>query len=107
MITLDEPPALQAVALGADLDFMAGTGTDAEADNALLATLATRMHCRRPMQVVDTEAPSLSQPLTIGAAAPIEAPRKSPALDPGAVTYRCACGFTIDFPAATGQTVAA
>lgn len=103
MITLDEPPALQPVSLGVDGDLAAG----AEADNALLTTLATRMHCRRPMQLVDTDVPSLSQPLTIGTTALIETPRKSQAMGPGTVTYRCACGFTIDFPAAIGQTVAA
>ena len=103
MITLDEPPALQPADLGADR----AVAADAETDDALLTTLATRMHCRRPMQVVDAEAPSLSQPLTIGALAPVEAPRKSEALGQGTATYRCACGFTIDVPATTGQTVAA
>ncbi|MCG2620838.1 hypothetical protein LVY72_02795 [Arthrobacter sp. I2-34] len=104
MVTLDEPPALQPADLGADRDMAA----DAEADDALLTTLATRMHCRRPMQVVeDAEVPPLSQPLTIGILAPDEAPRKGQAPGQGTVTYRCACGFTIDVPAMTGQTVAA
>jgi len=100
MITLEEPPLLQPLSLAADLDLMAG------ADNALLATLATRMHCRRQMQIVDTDAPSLSEPLTIGAA-PVETPHESPALGLATVTYRCACGFTIDFPAEAGQIAAA
>jgi hypothetical protein len=98
MISLDEPPALQSASVDADRVEAVGS----PADYALLATLATRMHCRRPMQVVEPAGPSLSQPLTVGAAAPVEVPRWNQAAEADVVTYRCACGFTIDLPSAAG-----
>jgi hypothetical protein len=103
MITVDEPPALQS----ADLDPYRNEAAGSPADSALLATLTTRMHCRRPMQVVEPAGPSLSQPLTVGIPAPVEVPRKSQAPDSGIVTYRCACGFTIDVPPAAGWATTA
>ncbi|NKX51843.1 hypothetical protein HER39_14965 [Arthrobacter deserti] len=103
MIAVEEPGVLQSAAVEPD----GGWAADAAADSALLATLTTRMHCRRPMQVIDPAGPSLSQPLTIGAGTLAEAPRKSQALAAGIVTYRCSCGSTIDVPAEAGMTGAA
>ncbi|NKX54034.1 hypothetical protein [Arthrobacter mobilis] len=58
----------------------------AGADSALELTLATRMHCRRPMQVVEDSGLS---------------PSRLPA---DTVTYRCCCGFTMDVPGPLAAT---
>ena len=47
-------------------------GTGAVADSALMATLASRLHCRTPMKRLDRQE--------------------------GIATYRCMCGFTMDDP---------
>lgn len=71
-------------------------------DAGLLMTLNSRMHCRTPMQRVDHEELPVRQPVYVDGSSVV-------ALRPGSVpesvvTYRCACGFTIDDPG-TAMTV--
>ncbi|MGN7202517.1 hypothetical protein [Arthrobacter sp. SAFR-044] len=71
-------------------------------DAGLLMTLNSRMHCRTPMQRVDPDELPVRQPVYVDGNSVI-------ALHPGSVpesvvTYRCACGFTIDDPG-TAMTV--
>ncbi|MDQ0661848.1 hypothetical protein QFZ35_000346 [Arthrobacter ulcerisalmonis] len=70
-------------------------------DAGLLMTLNSRMHCRMPMQRVDHEEMPVRQPVYVDGNAVV-------ALRPGSVpesvvTYRCACGFTIDDPGTAMQ----
>jgi hypothetical protein len=65
-------------------------------DAGLLLTLNSRMHCRTPMQRVDHGELPVRQPVYVDGNSVVE-------LRPGSVpesvvTYRCACGFTIDDP---------
>ncbi|MDQ0770895.1 hypothetical protein QF031_003644 [Pseudarthrobacter defluvii] len=67
-------------------------------DAGLLLTLNSRMHCRTPMQRVDYGELPVRQPVYVDGNSVV-------ALRPGSVpesvvTYRCACGFTIDDPQA-------
>lgn len=72
-------------------------------DMGLLVTLNSRIHCRAPMQRVDPDAPSLYQPVHVDGATVIPVGTGSlPAVE----TYRCACGFTIDVPAASMHALA-
>ncbi|TQJ58654.1 hypothetical protein FBY30_0889 [Arthrobacter sp. SLBN-83] len=71
-------------------------------DAGLLLTLNSRMHCRTPMQRVDHDELPVRQPVYVDGNSVV-------ALRPGSVpesvvTYRCACGFTIDDPG-TAMTV--
>ncbi|GGH98556.1 hypothetical protein ACFFGR_21425 [Arthrobacter liuii] len=71
-------------------------------DAGLLMTLNSRMHCRTPMQRVDHDELPLRQPVYVDGDSVV-------ALRPGSVpdsivTYRCACGFTLDDPG-TAMTV--
>jgi hypothetical protein len=94
MITLEGRPAATATTVRARW-----TGADAQPadetlsalDTGLMATFSTRLHCRRPMEIVDPNELSPRQPLHVGGLsearlAPTEAP----------ITYRCQCGFTMD-----------
>ena len=75
----------------------AGTADDtlSALDTGLMATFSTRLHCRRPMQIVDPDEVSPRQPLQVGGFSDVaELTEASPAERP--VTYRCQCGFTMD-----------
>src|SRR6478735_12220856 len=72
--------------------------TTVPVDAGLLMTLNSRMHCRTPMQLVDHGELPVRQPVYVDGDTVV-------ALRPGCVpesivTYRCACGFTIDDPGA-------
>jgi hypothetical protein len=70
------------------------------ADASLLQTMRNRVHCRRPMQVVDTDRPSVTEPLLVGAELSGSAIRTGGMAEPAPVTtYRCECGFTLEEPA--------
>jgi hypothetical protein len=73
-------------------------------DAELLVTLSSRMHCRAPMQLVDPDAMPLHQPVHVDGTqvVPVRTGSPSATVD----TYRCACGFTIDVPAATLHALA-
>ena len=82
--------------------------TTVPVDAGLLLTLNSRMHCRTPMERVDPAEMPLRQPVYVDGNSVV-------ALRPGSVpesivTYRCACGFTIDDPgtaaAVTDQALA-
>jgi hypothetical protein len=73
-------------------------------DLGLLVTLNSRMHCRAPMQRVDPDAPSLYQPVHVDGATVV--PVGAGSLSASVETYRCACGFTIDVPAASMHAMA-
>jgi hypothetical protein len=72
-------------------------------DAELLVTMTSRMHCRAPMQLVDPDATPLYQPVHVDIAPALPAGPGSPA---SVDTYRCACGFTLDVPAATLHALA-
>jgi hypothetical protein len=73
-------------------------------DAGLLVTLSSRMHCRAPMQLVDPYELPVYKPVHVDGTAVVSAGVSSP---PATVdTYRCACGFTIDVPAASAQALA-
>lgn len=73
-------------------------------DMGLLVTLNSRIHCRAHMQRVDPDAPSLYQPVRVDGATVVTVGAGS---SPASVeTYRCACGFTIDVPAASMHALA-
>jgi hypothetical protein len=64
-------------------------------DTGLMATFSTRLHCRRPMQMVDPNEVSPREPLQVGGLSDFaELTEPAPAERP--VTYRCQCGFTMD-----------
>jgi len=70
--------------------------TTVPVDAGLLVTLNSRMHCRTPMERVDHDELPVRQPVYVDGNSVV-------ALRPGSVpesvvTYRCACGFTIDDP---------
>jgi len=73
-------------------------------DMGLLATLDSRTHCRTPMLRVDPDELPLSQPVYVDGATvlPVGAGSSSASVE----TYRCACGFTIDVPAASVHALA-
>ncbi|MCU1567841.1 MAG: hypothetical protein JWQ56_2778 [Pseudarthrobacter sp.] len=78
------------------------------ADLGLLETLSSKMHCRTPMKRVDPDETPLFQPVLVDGAtvSPVAA---TSAIGPSAAavdTYRCACGFTIDVPAAAEHALA-
>lgn len=64
-------------------------------DTGLMATFSTRLHCRRPMQIVDPNEVSPREPLQVGGLSDF-AERSEPAPAGRPVTYRCQCGFTMD-----------
>lgn len=71
MITVEEAELQAAETLSPNWPDTAH-GTGAVADSALMATLASRLHCRTPMKRLDWQE--------------------------GIATYRCMCGFTMDVP---------
>lgn len=85
------------------------------ADTALLETLSSKMHCRTPMKRVDPDETPLFQPVRVDGAVVIPVGAGSshaagpshtgPSAD-SVETYRCACGFTIDVPAAAAHALA-
>lgn len=73
-------------------------------DAGLLVTMNSRMHCRAPMQLVDPDTTPLYRPVHVDIAPVLPA---APGSSPASVdTYRCACGFTLDVPAATLHALA-
>jgi hypothetical protein len=72
-------------------------GTTEAADMGLLVTLNSRMHCRTPMQRIDPDELPVRQPVYVDGTGAI--PLGAGAAAGNVVTYRCACGFTIDDPA--------
>jgi hypothetical protein len=75
----------------------------------LLDTLTSRMHCRTPMKRVDPDETPLYQPVLVDGATVVPVSnRLSSAAGPSASvdTFRCACGFTIDVPAAASHALA-
>jgi hypothetical protein len=97
MITLEDEPLKAPDALA--LHPTAGPNdTDAatDTDRGLLRTFSSRLHCRTPMKRVDLEELSVRQPIRVEGNSVIRG-RKGPAPE-GMVTYRCACGFTMDAP---------
>ncbi|MGN7149943.1 hypothetical protein ACTHQ6_13215 [Arthrobacter sp. SAFR-179] len=66
-------------------------------DAGLLMTLNSRMHCRMPMQLVNHGEMPVREPVYVDGNS-VVALRGSVA--ESVVTYRCACGFTIDDPSA-------
>lgn len=100
IVTEDQPVAPAEPETGAE----APLGSTLPVDMGLLVTLDSRMHCRAPMQRVDPDVASLYQPVLVDGAnvVPIGA-GSSPA---SVETYRCACGFTIDVPAASMHALA-
>jgi hypothetical protein len=100
IVTEDQPAAPAEPEAGAE----APLGSTLPVDMGLLVTLNSKMHCRAPMQRVDPDAPSLYQPVLVDGAKAIPVGAGSP---PASVeTYRCACGFTIDVPAASMHALA-
>ncbi len=71
-------------------------------DLGLLVTLNSRMHCRTPMQRVDPAELPVRQPVYVDGTGVV--PIGMAAVSENVVTYRCACGFTIDDPG-LGATV--
>jgi hypothetical protein len=66
-------------------------------DMGLLVTMNSRMHCRAPMQRIDPDELPVRQPVYVDGTGVV--PIGAGAISAGVVTYRCACGFTIDDPA--------
>ncbi|WP_104043348.1 hypothetical protein [Arthrobacter sp. ZGTC412] len=99
-VTEDQPgaPAEHQAGAEASLSFIRPV------DAGLLVTLNSRMHCRAPMQLVDPDATPLYQPVHVDGARviPVGAGSRAASVD----TYRCACGFTIDVPAASLHALA-
>jgi hypothetical protein len=76
---------------------LAPFGTTEPVDIGLLVTLSSRMHCRAPMQRIDPDELPLRQPVYVDGTGVV--PLGAGAVSGSVVTYRCACGFTIDDPA--------
>ncbi|NUP59979.1 MAG: hypothetical protein HOQ04_07610 [Pseudarthrobacter sp.] len=68
-------------------------------DAGLLVTLSSRMHCRTPMERVDHGELPVRQPVYVDGSTVVALHAAS--APESVVTYRCACGFTIDDPGAT------
>lgn len=121
MITLEERPNAVANILPADADpagldaglvSIAGTALDGTAmdsgtilDSGLLRTLSSRLHCRRPMELVDPDEVSPLQPLHVGGYSISTGGGRQAAQQP--VTYRCQCGFTMDAEASVQEFASA
>ena len=65
-------------------------------DMGQLVTLNSRMHCRMPMERIDPSALPIRQPVYEDGTGMV--PLGTPPASSTVVTYRCACGFTIDDP---------
>jgi hypothetical protein len=103
MITLEgrphaAPKILPAEAnLAGDSADVAGLADVAVVDAGLLTTLNSRLHCRRPMELVDPAEVTPRQPLQVGGLSVTRGDDLRTSERP--VTYRCQCGFTMDEPA--------
>ncbi|WP_461173681.1 hypothetical protein M1D93_02800 [Arthrobacter sp. Z1-9] len=99
-VTKDQPVAPAEPEAGAE----ALWSSTLPVDVGLLVTLNSRMHCRAPMQLVDPAALPLYQPVHVDGAnvIPVGAGTSPATVE----TYRCACGFTIDVPAASMHALA-
>lgn len=103
MITLEGHPDAAKTILPAEAN-LAGDSADltvltdvAVVDAGLLTTLNSRLHCRRPMELVDPAEVSPRQPLHVGGLSVAHGDDLRTPERP--VTYRCQCGFTMDGPA--------
>ena len=67
-------------------------------DAGLLVTMNSRMHCRMPMERVDYGELPVRQPVYVDGTSVVALPAGS--APESVVTYRCACGFTLDDPGA-------
>jgi hypothetical protein len=65
-------------------------------DAGLLMTLNSRMHCRMPMQLVDHGEMPVREPVYVDGNSVVAL--RTGLVAESVVTYRCACGFTIDDP---------
>ncbi|MDT0171172.1 hypothetical protein [Pseudarthrobacter sp. BRE9] len=74
---------------------LAATG---RVDAGLLMTLNSRMHCRMPMQLVDHGEMPVREPVYVDGNSVVAL--RTGFVAESVVTYRCACGFTIDDPGA-------
>jgi hypothetical protein len=72
-------------------------GTTEAVDMGLLFTLNSRMHCRTPMQRIDPDEMPVRHPVYVDGTGVV--PLGTGPAAGNVVTYRCACGFTIDDPA--------
>jgi hypothetical protein len=68
-------------------------------DMGLLVTMNSRMHCRTPMERIDPTELPIRQPVYVDGTGMV--PIGTAAVSGNVVTYRCACGFTIDDPASS------
>lgn len=78
-------------------------------DLGLLETLSSKMHCRTPMKRVDPDEVPLFQPVRVDGATEVPVFTGSTSAVGASArveTFRCACGFTIDVPAATEHALA-
>lgn len=66
-------------------------------DMGLLVTLTSRVHCHAPMQRIDPDELPVRQPVYVDGTGAF--PLGAGPLSASVVTYRCACGFTLDDPA--------
>ncbi|MBT2521952.1 hypothetical protein [Arthrobacter sp. ISL-28] len=91
-----DPAGLDAGLVSIDSTAMDSTAMDAGTilDAGLLRTLSSRLHCRRPMELVDPDEVSPRQPLQVGGYSISTSGGRQAAQRP--VTYRCQCGFTMD-----------
>jgi hypothetical protein len=71
-------------------------GTTPPADMGLLVTMNSRMHCRMPMERIDPTELPIRQPVYVDGTGMV--PLGTAPASGNVVTYRCACGFTIDDP---------
>lgn len=71
-------------------------GTTRPVDMGLLVTMNSRMHCQMPMERTDPTALPIRQPVYVDGTGMV--PIGAAAASGDVVTYRCACGFTIDDP---------
>lgn len=71
-------------------------GNTQPVDMGLLVTMNSRMHCRMPMQRIDPTELPIRQPVYVDGTGLV--PLGSAPTSGDVVTYRCACGFTIDDP---------
>ena len=76
-------------------------GSTPPVDLGLLVTMNSRMHCRMPMERIDPTALPIRQPVYVDGTGMV--PIGAAAVSGDVVTYRCACGFTVDDP---GQSTA-
>jgi hypothetical protein len=65
-------------------------------DMELMVTLNSRMHCRMPMERIDPDELPVRQPVYVDGTGVV--PIGMSTVPGNVVTYRCACGFTIDDP---------